>query len=317
MVSAGSDAQGTPVPEPEGFGSGLVDDAARRDAGLPDFDWSVLPEGVVRGEFQAPSGTLATIESGDPEHTRVLLIPGATGSKEDFVLMLPELAAAGYFVLSCDIAGQYESAQAGPENLDPPRAHYDYELFRDDLIAMLDAGEGDAHVVGYSFAATVAQLAFQQRPEKFRSLTLISCPPEPGQCFRGVRFIGWFSGWVNGRVGTALMIWGIRSNVARVAPKRLRFVKSRFAYTRRASVVDIIGLMQHTPDLRPLLAAAGLPKLVAVGEHDLWPLALHRRFAQSIGAKIAVYRGGHSPSETSPYQISRDLIALFETSVPA
>ena len=317
MVSAGSNAHGTPLPEPEGFGSGLVDDAALRDAALPDFDWAVLPDGVVRGEFEAPSGTLATIATGDPGNPRVVLIPGATGSKEDFVLMLPELAEAGYFALSCDIAGQYESARAGPENLVPPRRRYDYELFRDDLLAMLDAGEGASHVVGYSFAATVAQLAFKQRPEKFRSLTLISCPPEPGQCFRGLRFIGWFSGWVNSRAGTALMIWGIRRNVARVAPKRLRFVKSRFAFTRRSSVVDIIGLMKHTPDLRRVLAAATLPKFVAVGEHDLWPLALHRHFAQSIGARITVYRGGHSPSETSPYQISRDLIALFEASASA
>jgi pimeloyl-ACP methyl ester carboxylesterase len=272
---------------------------------------------VVRGEFEAPSGTLATIAAGDPGKPRVVLVPGATGSKEDFILMLPELAAAGYLVLSCDIAGQYESARAGPENLVPPRRRYDYELFRDDLLAMLDAEEGAVHVVGYSFAAVVAQLAFAQRPEKFRSLTLISCPPEPGQSLRGVRLAGWVSCWVNGRVGTALMIWGIRGNIARVAPQRLRFVRSRFALTRRASVVDIMGLMKHTPDLRRVLAAAALPKLVAVGEYDLWPLALHRDFAQSIGARIAVYRAGHSPSETSPYQISRDLIALFDATVSA
>ena len=315
MASAGSNAQGGPVPE--GFGSGLVDDAARRDAALPDFDWAVLPAGVMRGEFEAPSGTLATIAAGDPGKPRVLLMPGATGSKEDFILMLPELAAAGYFVLSCDIAGQYESAQAGPENLVPPRHCYDYELFRDDLLAMLDTDQGAVHVVGYSFAAVVAQLAFVQRPEKFRSLTLISCPPEPGQSLRYVRLAGWVSCWVTSRVGTALMIWGIRSNIARVAPQRLRFVRSRFAFTRRASVVDIIGLMKHTPDLRRVLAAATLPKLVAVGEHDLWPLALHRSFAQSIGARISVYRAGHSPSETSPYQISRDLIALFDATVSA
>ena len=68
------------------------------------------------------AGRLATITMGDPGNPRVLLVPGATGSKEDFSLMLPELAAAGYFVLSCDIAGQYESAGAGPENLVPPAA---------------------------------------------------------------------------------------------------------------------------------------------------------------------------------------------------
>lgn len=309
MVSAGSNAQNNP--EPEGFGSALVDEAARRDAVLGDLDWTVLPDGAVRGSFEAPSGTLATVSMGTPGNPRVLLIPGATGSKEDFVLMLPELAAAGYYVLSCDIAGQYESAAAGPENLVPPRAHYDYDLFTNDLIAMLDAGEGPAHVVGYSFAAIVAQLAFSRRPEKFRSLTLLSCPPEPGQSFRGVQRIGRFSRWASPRVGSALLIWGIRVNVVHVAPGRMRFVKYRFRFTRRSSVSDIFGLMQHAPDLRAALAAASLPKFVAVGEHDLWPLALHRRFAQSIGARIAVYRGGHSPSETSPYQMSRDLIALY------
>ena len=313
MASAERNTQDLPEPEPEGCGSAVVDDAARRDAALPDVDWTVLPEGAVRGHFEAPSGTLATIVMGAPGNPRVLLIPGATGSKEDFGLMLPELAAAGYFVLSCDIAGQYESAGAGPEHLVPPRAHYDYDLFRDDLIAMLDDGEGAAHVVGYSFAAIVAQIAFAQRPEKFRSLTLISCPPEPGQSFLGVRLIGRLSRYANGRVGAALTIWGIRRNIEGVPPHRLRFVKDRFRLTRRESVSDIFDLMQHAPDLRPVLARATLPKFVAVGEHDLWPLALHRRFAQSIGARITVYRGGHSPSETSPYQISRDLVALFAT----
>ena len=275
------------------------------------MDWTALPDGAVRGHFDAPSGTLATVSMGTPGNPRVLLVPGATGSKEDFVLMLPELAAAGYFVLSCDIAGQYESATAGPENLVPPRAHYDYDLFANDLIAILDAEEGAAHVVGYSFAAIVAQVAFSRRPEKFRSLTLLSCPPEPGQSFRGVQRIGRFSGRTSPRIGAALMIWGIRLNVGHVPANRIRFVKYRFRFTRRSSVRDIVGLMQHSPDLSVALVGASLPKFVAVGEHDLWPLVLHRRFAQSLGARIAVYRGGHSPSETSPFQMSRDLIALY------
>lgn len=312
MAPPGRNIPDAPEPDPEVFGSGLIDEAARLDAALPDVDWFATPAGAVRGKFLAPSGPLATLSMGDPAGPRALLIPGATGSKEDFALMLPRLAAAGYFVLSCDIAGQYESADAGPENLQPPREHYDYQLFADDLIALLEGGGGAAaHVVGYSFAAIVAQLAFAQRPELFRSLTLLSCPPEPGNSFRGVQRIGRFSGWASPRVGAAVLIWGIRRNVIRVTPNRMRFVRYRFRLTRRSSVTDIFGLMQHAPDLRGVLAAATLPKFVAVGEHDLWPLALHRRFAQAIGAKIAVYRGGHSPSETSPHQMSRDLIALY------
>jgi pimeloyl-ACP methyl ester carboxylesterase len=289
----------------------VMDDATLKDAEIRDWNWAVLPEGAVSTRFSAPSGSLAMVSMGKPHNPRVVLVPGATGSKEDFAVMMPELAEAGFYVLSYDLAGQYESAGAGPENLVPPRKHYDYELFVNDFIAVLESGDVPAHVVGYSFAAIVAQVAFSQRPELFRSFTFLSCPPLTGQCFRGLSRIGPFTGWANGRVGAALMIWGIRRNVNKVSPNRLRFVRNRFRFTRRQSVRDIYELMKNVPDLRQTLAAAKVPKFVAVGEHDLWPLALHRQFAQSIGARISVYRGGHSPSETSPHQFGRDLLAMY------
>jgi pimeloyl-ACP methyl ester carboxylesterase len=305
------DARNVKDSQAEGFGSGLFDEAAERDATLPDIDWRVPPAGASTGRFEAPSGSLALLRMGDPAKPRVVLVPGVTGSKEDFSLMIPELAAAGYSVTSYDLAGQYESADAGPERLRPPRKHYDYELFVDDLIALLESEPGPAHVLGYSFAATVCQIAFSRRPELFSSITLLSSPPEPGQGFRGVSRIGWFSGLANGRVGAALMIWGVKRNFTKVTPGRLRFVNHRFAVTRRQAVRDIIELMMHSPDLRTTLADAAIPKLVAVGEHDLWPLRLHSAFAEQIGAQLAVYRTGHSPCETSPHQLNRDLLALY------
>lgn len=288
--------------------------ARRRDAELPDIDWTVLPAGARSIRVEAPSGSLAVVTLGDPAHPAVLLAPGVTGSKEDFSLMLPELAAAGYYVVSYDLAGQYESAEAGPENLRPRRSHYEYELFVGDMIALLEWMGGPSHVLGYSYAATVAQIALVQRPELFSSITLLSCPPEPGQGFRGVSRIGWFSGLANGRVGAALMIWGIRRNFTRVTPGRLRFVKLRFTVTRRQAVRDIIELMMNAPDLRELLAASPIPKLVAVGSHDLWPLSLHETFAERIGARLAVYETGHSPCETVPHQLDHDLLLLFRES---
>ncbi|ALE07745.1 alpha/beta hydrolase [Arthrobacter sp. ERGS1:01] len=278
------------------------------------MDWAVLPEGIHRSTFAAPSGPLAVISSGDPAATPVVLAPGATGSKEDFVLMMPILAAAGYFTRSYDLAGQYESAGAGPENLDPPRPHYDYELFVQDLLAVLQDLGRPAHVVGYSFAGTVAGLALAREQELFASLTLLSCPPLAGQSFRGVSRIGPFTDLANGRIGAALMIWGIRRNFIPVPPGRLRFVKERFALTRRQSVRDIVGLMKRNPELATALAGIPVPKLVAVGEHDLWPTKMHAEFADTLGARLAVYRSGHSPCETSPHQLSRDLLALFAES---
>ena len=296
------------------LGSAALDEAARADAAIPDLDWTVLPEGVVRSTFEAPSGPLAMISLGDPSAQRVLLAPGVTGSKEDFILMLPGLAAAGFHVQAIDLAGQYESALAGPQNLDPPRAHYDYDLFVDDLIAVLEAGTGPSHVLGYSFAGTEVQLAYVARPELFASLTFLSCPPEPGQGFRGVSRIGWASGLATGKIGAALMIWGLGRNVTRVPPGRQRFVEHRFDFTRREAVEDIISMMKRAPDSLDALAAAEIPKLVAVGEHDLWPLTLHAEFAERIGARIAVYRTGHSPCETAPNQLNRDLLELYSRS---
>ncbi|MDP3209741.1 MAG: alpha/beta hydrolase, partial [Rhodoglobus sp.] len=219
--------------------------------------------------------------------------------------------AAGYRAVSFDMAGQYESALAGPENRSRAGDRYDHELFVNDLLAVLDREERPAHVLGYSFAGTVAQLAYSVRPDRFASLALLSCPPEPGQGFRGVKRIGPISHFLPGPVGAALMMWGVRRNFTKVPSGRLAFVLHRFGFTRRSSVSDIISLMKRAPDLREILAAADIPKLVAVGEHDLWPRDLHADFARRIGARLATYPTGHSPCETAPHQLVRDLLALY------
>jgi pimeloyl-ACP methyl ester carboxylesterase len=70
--------------------------------------------------------------------------------------------------------------------------------------------------------------------------------------------------------------------------------------------------MKRAPDLRPALTAAQVPVLVAVGSHDLWPLRYHAHFAEAVGARIAVYKTGHSPCETAPHQLAADMLRLFE-----
>jgi pimeloyl-ACP methyl ester carboxylesterase len=299
---------------PPARGGGMPTEEWRTGAG-PDIvdvpDWSTSPPGAVRSEFPAPSGPLASLSIGQSEDESIVLVPGVTGSKEDFSLMMPLLAAAGFRVFSYDLAGQYESLEAGPENLEPPQARYDYDLFVNDLIAILESMGTPSHVLGYSFAGIVAQMALSRRPELFSSLTLMSCPPEPGQSFRGLPFLGRLGGMLSGRLGSAVMIWAIRRNLNHVPPSRLRFVRYRFSLTRRKSVTDVFDLMKHAPDLRATLRSVPLPKLVAVGEHDVWPLVLHRRFAAEIGARLSVYPGGHGPCETSPAELSEDLLNLI------
>jgi pimeloyl-ACP methyl ester carboxylesterase len=281
-----------------------ADEAERLDRLQDDIDWTVPHPDAIASTFSAPSGDLAVVSLGDPSHPRVLLAPGVSGSKEDFVLVAPVLAAAGYYVQSYDLAGQYESAAAGAGS------KYTYELFRDDMVALLESGQ-PAHLLGYSFAGTVAQKVTVERPDLVLSLALRAAPPEPGNGFRGVRGLGPFTWMVGGKVGAALMTWGIVTNKNHVPPKRLEFVRMRFDYTSRRSMEDIIMLMKHAPDLRDQVKAVPIPKLVAVGEHDLWPPALHQEFADRIGATLAVYKTGHSPCETTPNALARDLIALY------
>jgi pimeloyl-ACP methyl ester carboxylesterase len=289
--------------EPEGEAR---DEAERLDRALGETDWTVPAPGSVASRFEAPSGALAVVSWGDPSGHPVLLAPGVSGSKEDFLLVGPLLAAAGFFVRSYDLAGQYESHLAGP----PAGRRYDYSLFRDDMVALLE-DSGPAHLLGYSFAGTVAQLVTVERPELVRSLTLLAAPPEPGNGFRRVRALGPFTWMATGRVGAALMTWGIVTNKNHVDPLRLEFVRKRFELTSRRSMEDIIVLMKHAPDLREQLAAADIPKLVAVGAHDLWPSDLHADFARRIGAELAVYNTGHSPCETTPNALARDMLRLF------
>jgi pimeloyl-ACP methyl ester carboxylesterase len=69
--------------------------------------------------------------------------------------------------------------------------------------------------------------------------------------------------------------------------------------------------MKHAPGLRGTLAALPIPLLVTVGHHDRWPTFLQREFASSIGCQLCIYRTGHSPCETTPHQLARDLLALY------
>ncbi len=88
-----------------------IDEARERDRAIPDLDWRVFPDGTVRDVFAAPSGGLARRALGVAHRGRVVLLPGVTGSKEDFTLMFPLLADAGYRVESYRSGGSVRVAR--------------------------------------------------------------------------------------------------------------------------------------------------------------------------------------------------------------
>lgn len=298
---------------PEDDATKPVVTARQLDEALAATDWALLPIGVEKDSVAAPSGLLSRISLGPIGGDRVVLVPGMTGSKEDFVLMLPLLAAAGYRVEAYDMAGQYESSAAGPENLSPPQLRYTYELFADDLVAVLEEGATPAHVLGYSFAGTIAGTVASLRPELFASLTLMSAPPLSGQALRGFKRIGTLSYAVPGRRLGRPFITALRLNVHRAPADRAEFVRARFELTRPSSVGDILALMKRTPDFAERLRATNLPVLVVTGTGDVWQATSHLAFAERLGANLLVLPTGHSPCETAPHQLAEAMLEFMQS----
>ena len=78
-----------------------------------------------------------------------------------------------------------------------------------------------------------------------------------------------------------------------------------------AEITDVFTVQA---DIADEVAGVGIPKLIAVGEQDLWPTEQHAAYAERIGARMAVYPTGHAPCETAPHQLVRDMLALFTSS---
>lgn len=297
---------------PKGERAFEPEQAALLDAQLPETDWQTIPPEFERGTIRAPSGDLAWIALGEPDAPRVILAPGATGSKEDFLLLMPLLARAGFRTEAFDLAGQYESYTAGPENLAPPEHRYTLKLFTDDLLAVIRAGGAPVHLLGYSYAATVVAAVTAEHPELVSTLTLLSPPPVSGQALRRFKVLGPLSDRVSGAVIGRLLIWGVSRNFNRAPRDRIALVRHRFTLTRRDSVGDIMDLMKRTPDFDEALRESGIPVLIAIGSDDVYPTADHHAYAQRLGADIAVFETGHSPCETAPHQLSAAMLRLFE-----
>ena len=69
-----------------------------------------LPEGVEAIGIETPVGTFAAhVARVSRPAAHVLLIPGWTGSKEDFTPLLPLLATAGFDATAYDQRGQFET----------------------------------------------------------------------------------------------------------------------------------------------------------------------------------------------------------------
>src|SRR5690242_9045155 len=127
------------------------------------------PAGVRAYRLRTARGEFAALDAAPQARLKgtVLLLPGFTGSKEDFIALHEPLAARGYRTVAVDGRGQYESD--GPEHNES--AYAQAELAKD-VLAQAAAVGTPVHMVGHSLGGLVARAAVLLDPTPFASLTL-------------------------------------------------------------------------------------------------------------------------------------------------
>lgn len=259
----------------------------------------------------------ADADAGHALDATALLIPGYTGSKEDFAPLLDPIAAAGLDVVAIDLPGQYESG--GPD--DERDYHSDRLGARlAELVAEL-ARHAPVLLVGHSYGGLVARAAVLAGAP-VRGLTLLGSGPAelpPGER-RTVLDIG----------ESLLRIQGIeavqalreaydaaRSGRPADPPALTELLRARFL---GSSVPGLLGMAvalssepDRTDELAVALRAAGTACLVVCGAaDDAWPVDVQRAMARRLDAAFAVVDGAaHSPNTENPDGLLAILLPIW------
>ncbi|WP_338484290.1 alpha/beta hydrolase [Streptomyces sp. SCSIO 75703] len=265
-----------------------------------------------RGEFAAVDSPVA---DGTGPRGTVLMLPGFTGSKEDFTLLHAPLAARGYRTVAVDGRGQYETP--GPEHDEAPYAQA--ELARD-VLAQVTALAVPVHLLGHSLGGQIARAAALLDPAPFLSLTLMSSGPAriSGSQRQRVRLL-------RDALDTLTMeeVWKVMQAMgppeeaeaaSRGTADRER-LRDRWLGTMPAQLRVTGRQLCEEPDRIPELAALPLPFHVLSGERDdTWPVPLLDDMARRLGAHRTVVAGAeHSPNTDRPLPTARALADFWDT----
>ncbi len=242
-----------------------------------------------------------------------VLVPGFTGSKEDFIALLEPLAEAGFRTVAVDQRGQYESG--GP---DDPAAYAVAALGADvrAVTAGLGAG-GPVHLLGHSFGGQVAREAVLADPDDlpWESLTLMSTGPgaiDPAEAARTALLLAALDSM------DLESIWQVMQQmegerVPPLDPEVADFLHRRWLANHPLALKAMAAHLVSAPDRVDELAAVGLPKLVLSGERDYaWPVPEQSLMAERLGAaRWTVAGAGHSPNAERPAETAAALAAFW------
>ncbi len=281
-----------------------------------------LPERVRRVTIESRRGRFAALEAeptmGVCERRPALLIPGFTGSKEDFIPVLQSLASAGRRVVAIDMRGQYESPGA------PDAEAYAPGELAADIAAIAEViadGQG-LHLVGHSLGGLIAREAALAGTARIISLTLLSSGPGRITGQRAEMLHGMLA--MMDSAGNA----GLRATVAQIwrehlAPEAragavpdhvIAFLHERMMGNSPAGLVAMGRYLLACPDRTAELADLdGPPVLVLYGENDdAWPPAVQELMARRLGAhRVCIPGAGHSPPVEAPETTASALTAFW------
>jgi pimeloyl-ACP methyl ester carboxylesterase len=295
-----------------------------------------LPDQVRPVTIQSHRGAFAALEAqpatGVCERRPALLIPGFTGSKEDFIPVLVPLASAGRRVVAIDMRGQYESQ--GATNAD---GYAPGELAADStaVIAAL-AGDGQSlHLVGHSLGGLIAREVVLAQAARISSLTLLGSGPgritgQRADMLRAMLAVMNATGGEDGCDGqltpdhrlraTVAMIWeehlAPQARADGVPEPMLAFLHRRMMSNSPTGLVAMGKYLLACPDRTAELAnLGGPPILVLYGENDdAWRPAVQERMARRLGAhRVCIPGAGHSPPVEAPETTASTLTAFWRT----
>jgi pimeloyl-ACP methyl ester carboxylesterase len=258
--------------------------------------------------FDRPAGPIAALTADSPalpaDAPVVLLVPGFTGSKEDFAPILDAIAAAGLRPVAIDLPGQYES---------PGHGDFSVETLGADVRAVASLLGERVHLLGHSFGGFVARAAAIAAPSQFASLVLMDSGPvgiDGGRRDRINRLRP-----ILVEHGLAAVYDAILAEPDYVAgpPDREALMRKRFLASDPAGMLAMGNGVVDEPDRVAELAAVGLRTLVLTGaDDDAFPPDVQADMAKRLGAEFVEVPGAaHSPAVENPAATAAALVAFW------